>query len=225
MGFAERAAARKKSKDLKNELKILQKRILDTSGEDKAKLVSDMRDLQAAIELGAELVGEYEMARLHLSQARGAIKRLLDCMAETPVEETQVSLKNLMVELGQVYHDCVIRDDDLDFQSTVQGLKQLVGDYSMQMPEMSKVMLRSELENVKAVLDDTAAWTAPDFLALGYYFLHEDKAMLRDMENEQRNQFVGKYFQETFMDELMRKCCQADCEIEMRRLLKEYLYT
>ena len=85
-------------------------------------------------------------------------------------------------------------------------------------------MLRSELENVKAVLDDAAEWKAPDFLALAYYYLHADKNALRDMENEQRNQFVLAYFKNEFMDELMGQFYRAGKEPEVRALIKEYIY-
>ena len=68
-------------------------------------------------------------ARSHLAQSRAAIERLLECMKESPVSEVKKSLDELMGDLDQVYHDCSIRDDDLDFQSTIQSLKQMVAEY------------------------------------------------------------------------------------------------
>ena len=46
-------------------------------------------------------------------------------------------------------------------------------------------MLRSELENIQAVLKDAAAWEAPDFFALAFYLIREEKDTLADMENGQ----------------------------------------
>lgn len=36
--------------------------------------------------------------------------------------------------------------------------------------KISTLMLRSELENIQAVLKDAAAWEAPDFFALAFLF-------------------------------------------------------
>lgn len=224
MGFAERAAARRKSKDLKNELKGLQKHILATIGGDKAKLANDLKEFGASMELGAALYADYADAREHLKQAQILLGKLLESMGASPAADVKESLKELSGHLECVYHDCSIREDDLDFQSTLGSLKKLVADYSENMAGMSKIMLRSELENVKAVLDDAAGWTAPDFLALAYYYLHADKNALRDMENEQRNQFVRTYFKDAFMDELMGQFYRAGKEPEVRALIKEYIY-
>ncbi len=225
MGFAERAAARRKSKDLKNELKELQKQILAGAGGDKAKLAADMKELGAAIELGAQLAEDYARARAHLGEAQASIVRLLDCMAETPAAEVQRSLHTLMGELEQIYHDCAIREDDLDFRSTFASLKRLSANYGEQTPGMERVMLRSELENVKAVLDDTVGWEAPDFLALGYYCTREGRDTLRDMENEQRNQFVLRYWKEHLLDALMEQCSRSGALERMQELLQKYIPT
>ena len=58
----------------------------------------------------------------------------------------------------------------------------------------------SELENIQAVLKDAAAWEAPDFFALAFYLIREEKDTLADMENGQRNQFLSDYLKENFTD-------------------------
>ena len=176
------------------------------------------------MELGASLYADYADAREHLKQAQMLIERLLEHMGNSPVTENKKSLDELLGNLQEVYHDCSIREDDTDYRSTIQGLKEMAAKYSENTVGMQAIMLRSELENVKAVLDDAASWKAPDFLALAYYYLHEDKNGLRDMENEQRNQFVLKYFKEEFMDDLMGQIYRAGREPEVRILIKEYIY-
>lgn len=222
MNFGERAAARKRAKDLKNELKGLRGPLL-AAGCDKAQVQGELRQLQETLELGDSLQTAYREAGQHLALAREAILKLLDCMGESPVEEVRVSLKELLGDLDQVYHDCSIREDDLDFQSTIRSLKRLTEQYSPSMEEMSKVMLRSELENVKAVLDDAADWRAPDFFALAYYFLHEDRAALKDMENEQRNQCVLSYLNERYMDVFMEQCARAGIKEQVKELIESYI--
>lgn len=224
MGFAERAAARRKSKDLKNELKEMRQHILNTNGGDKAQLTSDLKVFQEAMELGASLYADYREAREHLEQSRGIIGRLLEEMGAAPVSEIKEALVELMTHLEGVYHDCSIREDDMDYQATLHNLKQMVEQYSEHTPDMQAIMLRSELENVKAVLDDAAGFSAPDFLALAYFYQHADKSTLRDMENEQRNAYVLKYFKDEFMDDLMGQFYRAGREMPLRTLIKEYIY-
>ena len=224
MGFAERAAARKKTKDLKNELKEMRKHILATEGGDKAKLTNDLKEFQESMELGATLYAEYADAREHLQQARILLKKLLGGMDRITLSERKSVLKELVLHLEQVFHDCSIRKDDMDYQSTLRNLKQMVEKYSENTETMQAIMLRSELENVKAVLDDASEWNAPDFLALAYFFLHADKNSLAEIENEQRNQLVLKFFKDEFMDDLMGQFYRAGKEMELRTLIKEYIY-
>lgn len=222
MNFGERAAARRRVKDLKNELKGLRGPLLAVEC-DKAQVQGYLRDLQETLELGESLKTAYKKAGQHLSLAREAIFKLLDCMSESPEDEVRVSLKELLGDLDQVYHDCSIREDDLDFQSTIRSLKRLSEQYSQNMEGMSKVMLRSELENVKAVLDDAADWRAPDFFALAYYVLHEDRTALKDMENEQRNQCVLSYLNERYMDAFMEQCARAGIKEQVKALIESYI--
>lgn len=224
MGFAERAAARRKSKDLKNNLKEMRQHILNTNGGDKAQLTSDLKVFQEALELGASLYADYKESREHLEWSREMIGILLERMGAAPVTEVKADLKELATHLEGVYHDCSIREDDMDYQATLRNLKQMVEQYSENISDMQAIMLRSEMENVKAVLDDASGWRAPDFLALAYFYQHADKNALRDMENEQRNGFVLKYFKDEFMDELMGQFYRAGREMPLRTLIKEYIY-
>lgn len=225
MNFGERAAARRKSKELKNELKDMRRDFLGV-GYDKTLVANLLRELQETAELADTLQSDYVEAGEHLRQAREAIMKLLDYMGESPAAEVQASMNTLIADLDQVYHDCSIREDDLDFQSTIQCLKQMVAEQgnAFEAGNMQAIMLRSELENIKAVLDDAAGWKAPDFLALAYYFLHEDRDSLREMENEQRNQYVFSYFKEHYMDDFLYKSKRAGVEERIQGLLQEYIY-
>ena len=161
MNFDERAAARRRAKKLKYDLKELRKEMLSAGG-DKPQTGNDLKELQEVLQLGRTLRMDYAKARTHLSRGRESIVKLLECMAESPVDEVRTSLDALVVDLESVYHDCSIREDDLDYQSTIQSLKQMVEQYAENAKDakteagraFASIMLRSELENIKAVLDD-----------------------------------------------------------------------
>lgn len=224
MGFADWAAARRRSVDLKNELKELRGHILNTGVVDKAELANDLKELLEALESAALLWADYKAAREHLRQAIEKMELLLEQMGMVSAAELKTGLQELVVHLEGVYNDCLIQADDIDYEATVRSLKLLVEQYSERTARMQAIVLRSELENVKAVLDDASGWSTPDFLALAYYCLHEDKNMLRDMENTQRNRFVQTYFKEKLMDGLLKKVRLAGREEAFGNMIKEYIY-
>ncbi len=227
--FFDRSGKAKRRRELKNELKELQKAFA-AAGCDKAEAAGRCRELGETIELGEALCDGYLSARAHLARAREAIPKLLDCMGESPADEVEKSLQSLMTDLEQVYHDCSIREDDADFASTVHSLKKLAGQYAGSVAQAKTeagrafpgIMLRSELENVGAVLDDAAAWNAPDFLALAYFFRHEDRASLKEMENEQRNHYVSGYWSEHFEEPFAAMEQRADRAGALRTLSEKY---
>lgn len=226
----DRSGKAKRRRELKNELKELQ-RAFTAAGCGKAEAAGRCKELGETIELGETLCDGYRDARGHLSGARDVIPKLLDCMGESPVDEVEKSLQSLMAHLEQVYHDCSVREDDTDFASTVHSLKKLAGQYAGSVAQAKTeagrvfpgIMLRSELENVKAVLDDAAGWTAPDFLALAYFFLHEDRTSLKEMENEQRNSYVSGYWEEHFVRDFAAMEQRADRAGALRTLSEKYL--
>ena len=85
-------------------------------------------------------------------------------------------------------------------------------------------MLRSELENVAAVLKDAAGWEEPDFFALAYYLGHENRGSLREMENAHRNSYLVDYCGERFWNRFLELCRRAEAEQMVRFMTRKYIY-
>ncbi len=222
MNFGERAEARRKAKELKNEMKQLKKELLAV-GCEKGTVSTALKDFAGALELGETLRTEYAGARGHMKGAREQIDQLLLCMGESTEEEVGVRLGNLLEELGQVCHECLLRKDDPDFQSSVRGVKKMAGERAQaDRSGMAAIMLRSELENIRAVLNDAMVWEAPDFFALAYFLLHGNKGSLKEMENRQRNVYVSAYTKEHFTDAFLRECGKAGVDARAEELIQKY---
>lgn len=210
MTLSEKVAMHKWTKELKNELRQLGKKMI-SKGTSKVQTEEWMNELKNSLELGHVMHEEYENAVSHVKAARESITKLLDCMGESPAEEIKQSLQLLLDDLDMVYHICVIRKDDMDFASTMTCLRKMTAEYN----GGNTIMLRSELENIKAVLDDVSGWNSPDFLALGYFLLHNNESVLGEMENEQRNEYVisclNEHFWESFLQEAER--CNVKSEV------------
>lgn len=229
-----KALLRKQSKELKKELKDIKRRLFQ-AGCNKQYIGQWLKEFRETLEHGALERAAYEEAGMHLMQAREMIRRLLAGTQSKLPQEIYDHLSVLAEHLERMYHDCLIREDDLDFKSTSGSLNQMIillaeadssgriaGKKSGRRKKdslestaalqgaveagMSDIMLRSELENIKAVLDDVAEWSAPDFFALAYYFLHGKKEMLKEMENEQRNMYLAAYTGEHFLNQFFEEC-------------------
>lgn len=223
MNFGEKNIQRKKAKDLKSELKQIRKQMI-FAGCEKNQVHVLLKELEEILQSAAKLRVQYTNSREHLEHARSAILKLLDCMGVSPAQEVKQSLNELVDELNHVYHDCSIRQDDMDYQSTITCFTEMVSDFAATSNAMAMIMLRSELENIKAVLDDAACWNAPDFFALAYFYLHEDSDRLRDIENEQRNRYVLEYLEENFMGQLRTEITKTGQENQITEFIHTYIY-
>ena len=173
---------------------------LTGAGMEKGAVGELVKTLTEAKMSGEKLQADYKTSREHLERAQRKIELLLDEMAEETERDVKKSLDSLIVDLDHVYHICSIREDDPDYGSTVKCLKTASSEFGTPDAKISALMLRSELENIQAVLKDAAEWEAPDFFALAFYLTREDKDALADMENAQRNQFLLDYLKENFTD-------------------------
>ena len=84
------------------------------------------------------------------------------------------------------------------------------------------IMLRSELENLHALLEDTSEWRSPNFFALAYYFLHETEKKDKIAEMELSAYRRAKQIEEDAKTELQKLRRQSLETIEqVRRQLEE----
>lgn len=221
MVFGEKNTRRQKKKELREEIRQMKKQLL-AAGCDKGNVNELLKEFETTLEQGERLKTDYEDARRHLEQAKKLIERLLTYMREASAEEIRKGLKELVQELELVYHDCSIRRDDADFASTLQCLKGAAAEFGSDAAHISPIMLRSELENIRAVLREAGEWSAPDFFALGYYILHEDRTVLGEMENGQRNDCVADYLKEHFSERFAAELRCAGAEKTAARLKERY---
>ncbi len=221
MSFGERAAARKKSKELKSEIREL-RRMFAAAGCDKGQTALWMQSLQSSLELGSALWETYEEARRCMGLAGADIEALLSGMDGFSEGDILERLRAILQKLQRARHECLLREDDLDFRSTMEGLESLAEGSAKVTGGRWDIMLRSELENVRAVLSDAGTWSPPDFFAFAYYSLSEDRSALGEMENGQRNALVRGYCEERFWSGFRPACARAGAERQVGELVAAY---
>ena len=221
MIFGAKTEEQKKLKELNRECKELRKELL-AAKLDRKQIDTQIREFREALMLGSELCHSYVDAQEHFALARRGVMDLMDTMGEKPKEQVKKDLEELNTHLTCLYHECGIRKDDIDFHSTTEGLKHMAADFS----NTNFIMLRSELENLHALLEDTSEWRSPNFFALAYYFEHEPKKRdkIAEMENENRNKFLEDYLEEHLMETFMMEAGCAGCIDRVEQMIRDYIY-
>lgn len=221
MIFGARTEEQKKIRELNRECRELKKELL-TAKIDRKQVDIQMHEFRDALELGGELRKSYVDSQEHFALARRAVMDMMDTMSEIPKDNVKQDLNQLNFHLANLCHPCGIREDDLDFKSTVEGLSNMEQNFE----KVNFIMLRSELENLHALLEDTSEWRSPNFFALAYYFLHEaeKKDKIAEMENENRNRFLRDYLEEHLMEMLMMEASCAGCIEKVENMIQEYIY-
>ena len=221
MIFGAKTEEQRKKNELNKDCKELKKKLL-AAKLDKKQIEEQIRQFQEALELGGKLRKSYVDAQEHFAMARRAVMMMMDTMSESSQDAVKKDLKSLTYHLDHLYHECGLREDDIDFKSTAEGLKRMEVDFEHTNP----IMLRSELENLHALLEDTSEWRSPNFFALAYYFCqdaeHRDK--IAEMENENRNKFLEDYLEEHLMETFMMEAGCAGCIEKVEELIQEYIY-
>lgn len=216
MGLFEISEEKRRAKEIKKEGKNLRKWIL-LSGVDKKQTDAFMDEFLACLEQGICQRDNYYSAREHMESGLRVINEILPQMRELQAEECKKRLSGLLADLPFVYHDCFIREDDLDYESTLRYMNKQVPAYS----SSDRLMMQSELENIKAVFDDAMLWDAPDFVALAYFLRHKSGELLSDMENFARNSYIERVYKEEFWDDCRRFLEQADALEQVEKFAAE----
>ena len=198
MIFGEKTEEQKRVAELTREVKELRKELL-ASKLDKKQVEVQMKDLKDALELGGNLRQGYVDSQEHMAVARRGLINMMEDMNEIPIEDVKRDLDRLNGHLDQIFHECSIREDDPDFKSTADGLKNMAAN----MDKINLIMLRSELENLQALLEESK---------------------VGEMENEFRNSFLERYLEEHLMESLAMEANYAGCGEKLEHMIQHYIY-
>lgn len=218
MGLFDNNEEKKRAKEIRKEGKGLRKDLLN-AGLDKRRVDTFLEEYLPSLERACVEREAYQNARLHMESCMELIHEILPKMRELSSEDCKVKLMRILDELALVYHDCLVRKDDMDFDSTYQYMKRKIPAYAAE----ERLMMQSELENLQAVFEDALCWVAPEFLALAYYLRHERSECFADMENSQRNNYIEHYYKEQFWDSNVEEIEKADMLERILQFEKEIL--
>ena len=182
MGLFNQSIEKKREKEIRREAKEISKE-LAAFGMDK-KATKEYLEVFQELLIDACLQKDcYVCSKQQMAECRLLIDTLLPDIAKKEANEVCSQLKQLVVLLQGIYHECTIRRDDLDFASTYAYIKKTAQEYD----GSDRLMLQSELENLLHVVEETLEWEAPDFCALACFCKYGNRSDLAEIENHQRN--------------------------------------
>ena len=202
MGLFNQSTEKKREKEIRREAKEISKE-LAAFGMDK-KATKEYLEVFQELLIDACLQKDcYVCSKQQMAECRLLIDTLLPDIAKKEANEVCSQLKQLVVLLQGIYHECTIRRDDLDFASTYAYIK-----------KTARLMLQSELENLLHVVEETLEWEAPDFCALACFCKYGNRSDLAEIENHQRNEMIMRFYREQFWDGFEREL--EDCGVKER---------
>ena len=193
MGIFTQSAEKKREKEIQHEAKELTKELV-CRGMDKRTAKHYMEVLEGLILAAVLQRDAYIESKKRMATAQIVIEALLVDITERESAKVRGELARLAVNLTDIFHECTIRKDDLDFASTYAYINRAAREYE----GSQRLMLQSELENLLHMVAEVDEWEEPDFCALALFCKYGPREELADIENSQRNDILLEYYKEQF---------------------------
>ena len=200
MGIFTQSTEKKRVKEIQQEAKELTKELV-SRGMDK-RAVKNYMDVLEGLVLAAALQREaYIESKKRMASVQIIIEALLVDIMEMEPEKVRRELARLTVKMTDIFHECTIRKDDLDFSSTYDYINRATKEYE----GTQRLMLQSELENLLHMVSEVEEWEEPDFCALALFCQYGPREDLADIENSQRNEMLLRYYKGQFWDDFEKE--------------------
>ena len=200
MGIFGQSAEKKREREIRQEIKELARELIN-AGMDK-RAVKNYLDVLQELVLAACLQRDaYVTSKKRMSAGLLIIEELLADIAAKEPAKVRGELARLAIDLTDIFHECTIRKDDLDFASTYTYINRATKEYD----GSNRLMLQSELENMEHMIGEIVEWEEPDFCALALFCKYGNRDDLADIENGQRNGMLLRYYNGQFWDDFEKE--------------------
>jgi len=200
MGIFSQNAEKKREKEIQQEARELTKELI-SSGMDKRAAKNYMEVLESLVIAAVSQRDAYIESKKRMATGQVIIEKMLEDITEKEPAKVRGELARLAVNLTDIFHECTIRKDDLDFASTYDYINRATREYE----GAHRLMLQSELENLLHMISEIEEWEEPDFCALALFCKYGPREDLADIENSQRNEMLLKYYKGQFWDDFEKE--------------------
>lgn len=196
MGLFGQSAEKKREKEIRQGAKELTKSLI-SSGMEKRTAKNAMELLQEVVIMACVQHEGYCVSKRKMAAGLVLIREMLGEMQTKDAAQIKKCMEELAAEFTDVFHECTIRKDDMDFADTYTYINRAAKEYE----SADRLMLQSELENMEHMICEIIEWEEPDFCALAYFCKFGNRSDLADIENSQRNDMLLQYYHEQYWDD------------------------
>ena len=207
---------KKREKLIQKEAKVFVKK-LTQAGMDRKTAKTGMEMLSSLVIEAYHQNKVYAKSKEQIAFAMMLIEKLMEEMYKKDVQNTQERLKKLASVLGAVFHECPIREDDVDFTVTCTYIKNMAAVYD----NSQCFILQSELENLLHLFTEVKEWEEPNFCALVYFMKYGNRSELGELANCLRNEMMVKYYCEQYWEQFEQELAAVGMEKEIKTWIKE----
>ena len=200
MGLFGQSAEKKREKEIRQEIKELAKELI-SAGMDKRAVKNYLDVLQELVLAACVQRDIYVTSKRRMAAGLSIIDELLTDLAGKEPAKVRGELARLAIDLTDIFHECTIRKDDLDFASTYTYINRATKEYD----GVERLMLQSELENMDHLIREIIEWEEPDFCALALFCKYGNRDDLADIENGQRNEMLLRYYKGQYWDDFEKE--------------------
>ena len=200
MGIFGQSAEKKREKEIHQEAKDIVKELVN-AGMDKRAAKNYVDVLQELLVEACAQRDSYVESKKRMAAGQVIIEELLTDIAEKEPAKVRGELARLAIDLTDIFHECTIRKDDIDFATTYAYINKATKEYE----GANRLMLQSELENLLHMISEIEEWEEPDFCALALFCKYGNRSDLADIENRQRNEMLMRYYRGQYWDDFEKE--------------------
>ncbi len=216
MWIFKQSAEKKRERVIRQEAKEWMKQLVE-AGMNRQTAKNGMEELSSLAIEAYHQNKVYAKSKEQIAFAMMLIEKLMEEMKKKEVENIQERLKKLANVLEGVFHECTIREDDMDFAVSCTYIKSMAAVYDAS----QCLMVQSELENLLHLLGEVKEWEEPDFCALTFFLKYGNKSELGELANCLRNEMVIRYYREQYWDDFERELSAVGMEKAVEIWIKE----
>ncbi|MBQ8278497.1 MAG: hypothetical protein IJZ23_01480 [Roseburia sp.] len=216
MGIFGQSAEKKREKEIRQEAKDLVKELI-AAGMDKNTAKNYMLVLENMMVAACAQRDVYIESKRKMALGQVIMNELLADIVQMEPVRVRERLTELAETLMDIYHECTIRMDDMDFISTHTYINKAAKTYD----GTERLMLQSELENLLHMVSEIIEWEEPDFCALALFCKYGNRMDLADIENGQRNEMLMRYYRGQYWDDFERELASVGMEMRVKNWIEK----
>ena len=216
MGIFGQSAEKMREREIRQEIKELARELINARM-DKRAVKNYLDVLQELMIAACQQRDVYVTSKKRMSAGLVIIEELLNDIAGKEPAKVRGELARLAIDLTDIFHECTIRKDDLDFASTYSYINRATKEYD----GTNRLMLQSELENMEHMIGEIVEWEEPDFCALALFCRYGNRDDLADIENGQRNEMLLRYYKGQFWDDFEKELAAAGMAERVHNWIEE----